>query len=150
MTESTNDVKLRLGEKLQSLSKKEAVTFLTETEPQLSNIAIAAVLNCNATYVSQLKSKMRGATSKKATKSPSATVKAARKPAGKKSKSTTSSPKATRRKTKTTVFAKKAVKESVCNDAANIFDIRRTLQAMANTYSIEQLKIAIQDIENHG
>ena len=149
MTETTNEIKLRLGEKLQNMSKKEAVTFLTETEPQLSNIAIASVLNCNATYVSQLKSKLRGTTSKKASKAPVATPKATRKTTDKKSKSTTKTSKAARRKAKTTVFAKKAVQTDCLSDG-NIFDIRRTLQAMANTYSIEQLKIAIQDIENHG
>ncbi len=146
---TTQDIKNRLGEKLQGLSKKEAVTFLAQNEPQLSNIAIAAVLNCNATYVSQLKSKMRGAAGKKPAKTQTATAKTTRKPAQKKSKSTTNAAKATKRKPKVAIFAKKSVKESVCSNG-NIFDIRRTLQAMANTYSIEQLKIAIQDIENHG
>jgi hypothetical protein len=153
MDDTTKEIKLRLSNKLNGMSKKEAVTFLSETEPQLSNISIAAVLNCNATYVSQLKSKLRG-TSKQADKS-QATKSKTRKPEEKKPnsvkavKSMANAAKATRRKARTTVFAKKAVQTGSSSDG-NIFDIRRTLQAMANTYSIEQLKIAIQDIENHG
>lgn len=147
MTTTTGPIKNETTlKKLKDMSKKEAVTFLTKEHPELSNIAIAATLNCNATYVSQLKSKMRNG-STVSTVEKKATAKA--------------TPKATRKNTKrrsTTkrvptskqvVAAKKNVKEMACN-STTIFDVRRSLRLMTETHGIDQLKAALADIEMHG
>lgn len=148
MTTTTGPIKNETTlKKLKDMSKKEAVTFLTKEHPELSNIAIAATLNCNATYVSQLKSKMRNGSTvstveKKATAK--ATPKATRKPTRRRS----TAKKATT-KTKQVVAAKKNVKEMACN-STTIFDVRRSLRLMTETHGIDQLKAALADIEMHG
>ena len=152
MTTSTGPIKNETTlKKLKDMSKKEAVTFLTKEHPELSNIAIAATLNCNATYVSQLKSKMRNGSTvstaeKKATAKATskATPKATRKPTRRRS----TTKKATT-KTKQVVAAKKNVKEMACN-STTIFDVRRSLRLMTETHGIDQLKAALADIEMHG
>ncbi len=148
MTTTTGPIKNETTlKKLKDMSKKEAVTYLTKEHPELSNIAIAATLNCNATYVSQLKSKMRNG-STVSTVEKKAIAKATPKATRKNTKRRSTTKKATT-KTKQVVAAKKNVKEMACN-STTIFDVRRSLRLMTETHGIDQLKAALADIEMHG
>ena len=138
---TTTDYGTDVTKEIEGMSKKEAIDFLQQTHPEMSNIKIAEVLNCNSTYVSQIKSKLRGG--------PKTTKK---KTTPKSKKSTTTVATKTRKKratTKAPALAKKAP-ISGTTDVTNLFELRRNLQAMCETVGMNQLKAVLSDIEQHG